>query len=673
MKVVMRKLCFVFLLLSSLGSYAQMKDSIENLLRQPLHDTTRVKALNQLGYIYLNIDSSTAVKYLTEALTISQNTNYHRGKATALKNFGVVQEYSGEYKKALTYYQDALDIFTELKDAEGMADAYNNFGVIYYLQGIYDKALYYYLEAEKVYPKSFNSEFYSNILNNIGLIYDKQKQYDNAIKYYRDALKIRLKLGNKSKISSCYNNIGLLFQGTQQLDSALYYHQKAMLLREEVGDLKAHGASLNNIADIFLQQGKLDEALNAFNLALRLKQESGDKRGQSFSNLGIAETFNRMKKYDAAIEAGEKAIDIARALDLREHLVNILSTLSEAHEALGHYVLSNKLLREALLYKDSIYQQEQLLNIAEMAVRFDLAKSEFEKKELKKDVELKSEQLADSNSILKRQSVIIVIVSAALLGLIFLLLTLRKTIRERDCINRELQKSTQNLNELNKIKDQLFSIISHDYRGPLTSVKSTLTLFNEGMLNSEDKKTIVKTVQNEIDHTLNFLDNMLIWANTQFKGIEVNKTYFAITDTIQNTVNLMLPQADHKNIILKTGNSEQLQVFADKDMTTLILRNLLSNAVKFCTNNNTIEVYCIKNNNMAEIHVKDNGPGITKEKQKVLFRFDKAQSTYGTANEKGVGLGLSLCKDFVGRNGGTIDVESDENKGADFYFTLPLA
>ena len=76
---------------------------------------------------------------------------------------------------------------------------------------------------------------------------------------------------------------------------------------------------------------------------------------------------------------------------------------------------------------------------------------------------------------------------------------------------------------------------------------------------------------------------------------------------------------------------------------------------------------------MAEIHVKDNGPGISKEKQKTLFRFEKAQSTYGSANEKGVGLGLSLCNDFVQRNGGTIHVESDDNKGADFYFTLPLA
>lgn len=673
MKVVMRKLWFVFLLLSSSGSYAQMKDSIENLLRQPLHDTTRVKALNQLGYIYLNIDSTTAVKHLSEALSTAKKINFKWGIATALKNFGVVQEYAGDYKKAVQYYTEALNIFTGINDAEGMADAYNNFGVIYYLQGIYDRSLYYYQEAEKVYPKSLNSDFYGNILNNIGLIYDKQKQYDNALLYYRDALKIRLASGNKSRISSSYNNIGLLYQGTKELDSALYYHQKAMEIRKEIGDLKAHGASLNNIADIYLQQGKLNNALSAFNSALQLKEQSGDKRGESFSYLGIAETYNRMKNYNAAIKAGNKALDIARALDLREHLVNILTTVSEAQEALGHFNVSNALLREALVFKDSIYQQEQLLNIAEMAVRFDLAKSELEKQELEKNVELKEEQLADSNSILKRQTVIIIIVSAALLALIFLLITLRKTIKERDRINRELQKSTQNLNELNKIKDKLFSIISHDYRGPLTSVKSTLTLFNEGMLNSEDKKTIVNTVQNEIDHTLNFLDNMLIWANTQFKGIEVNKTCFAITDTIQNTVNLMLPQADHKNIILKTGNSEQLQVFADKDMTTLILRNLLSNAVKFCTNNNTIEVYCIKNNNMAEIHVKDNGPGITKEKQKVLFRFDKAQSTYGTANEKGVGLGLSLCKDFVGRNGGTIDVESDENKGADFYFTLPLA
>lgn len=663
---------FLFLWLICARVSAQKTDSLEALLRTPLHDTSRVKVLNQLGYIYLNIDSSTAVTYLTEALTTAEKMNYKKGRATALKNFGVAEEYAGNYRKALTYYEDALTIFKELQDPEGIADANNNFGVIYYLQGIYDKALFYYLEAERVYPKSLNSEFYSNILNNIGLIYDKQKQFDNALRYYHDALKIRLLSGQKLKISSSYNNIGLLYQGLHQLDSALYYHQKAMELRKDAGDLKGHGASLNNMGDIYLQKGNLTDALEAFNQALKLKIQSGDKRGQSFSYLGIAETYNRMKKYSSAIEAGNKALDIGRALDLREHLVNVLSTLSEAYEANGNYSASNKLLREALIYKDSIYEQEQQLNLAEMAVRFDLAKNELEKKELRKDVELKEEQLADSNTILKRQNMVIAGVSTALIGLIALLFMLRKTIRERDRINRELNKSTQNLNELNRIKDKLFSIISHDYRGPLTSVKSTLTLFDEGMLNADDQKMIIKSVKNEIDHTLNFLDNMLIWANSQFKGIEVNKTTFAVTDVIRNTVHLMLPQAEHKKIQIVIGNSEQLNVLADKEMTTLVLRNLLSNGVKFCSEGDMIEVFCSRKSNMAEIHVKDNGPGISKEKHEQLFRFEKAQSTYGTSNEKGVGLGLPLCKDFVERNGGTIELQSEPGKGADFYFTLPM-
>jgi signal transduction histidine kinase len=302
-----------------------------------------------------------------------------------------------------------------------------------------------------------------------------------------------------------------------------------------------------------------------------------------------------------------------------------------------------------------------------------LAKTELEKKELKKDVELKEEQLADSNTILKRQNIVIISVSCALIGVLVLLFMLRKTIHERDRINRELNKSTQNLNELNQIKDKLFSIISHDYRGPLTSVKSTLTLFNDGILSADEQKMIIKNVKNEIDHTLNFLDNMLIWANSQFKGIEVNKSTFVVTDIIRSTVHLMLPQAEHKKINIVIGNSEQLNVLADKEMTTLVLRNLLSNGIKFCSEGNTIEVFCSRKNNMAEIHVKDNGPGIDKEKQEQLFRFEKAQSTYGTGNEKGVGLGLPLCKDFAGRNGGTIELLSEPGKGADFYFTLPIA
>ena len=665
----------LFLLLNcvSLYSRGQNKDSLEFLLKTNLSDTSRIKNLNQLGYIYLNIDSAKAVNYLSDALQMARKTKYKKGIATSLKNYGVLYEYSGEYKIAISFYEDALELFSQIDDKEGMADAHNNFGVIYYLQGIYDKALHSYLEAEKIYPKSVNSEFYSKILNNIGLIYDKQKQFDNALHYYTDALKIRLQTGNKTKISSVYNNIGLLYQGKHQLDSALHYHQLALQLREETGDIKDQGASLNNMADIYLLQGRKKVALTTFNNALQLKEKSGDKRGQSFSLLGIAATYNQMQNYPMAVEAGNKALAIARSLDLREHLVNVLATLSETYEALGNYKVANELIHEALLYKDSIYQEEQLLNMAEMAVSFDLKKSQLEKKELTKDVQLKDVELASSNNAVKKQNIIIFIVSIALLVLISLLFKLRKTIKERDRINLQLKKSSQNLDESNKIKDKLLSIISHDYRGPLASVKSTLGLFEEGLISPEEEKNIVQTVQNEIDHTLNLLDNMLIWANTQLNGIEVNKEAFMLTECIDTTVNLMLPQAEHKGIKIQLGNSDMAKVFADKEMVTLVLRNLISNAIKFSKKSDSISILCIQKEQLAEVHVKDTGIGMSAEKREELFKFENAQSTYGTNNEKGVGLGLSLCKDFIHKNGGGLYLSSEEGKGSDFYFTLPLA
>jgi two-component system sensor histidine kinase/response regulator len=233
--------------------------------------------------------------------------------------------------------------------------------------------------------------------------------------------------------------------------------------------------------------------------------------------------------------------------------------------------------------------------------------------------------------------------------------------------------SSQNLDESNKVKDKLFSIISHDYRGPLASVKSTLGLFEQGLISSEEEKNIVQTVQNEIDHTLNLLDNMLFWANTQLNGIEVNKEPFLLTECIDTTVKLMLPQAQHKDIILQIDNSDMAKVSADKEMVTLVLRNLISNAIKFSKKSDTISIFCIQKDDLAEVHVKDSGIGMSADKKEQLFKFENVQSTYGTNNEKGIGLGLSLCKDFIDRNGGTLYLTSEEGKGSDFYFTLPLA
>jgi signal transduction histidine kinase/Flp pilus assembly protein TadD len=635
------------------------KDSLELLLKKStLADTSKVLVLNQLGTIFLQMDSTKAVTCLNEAIKLSSAIRFKRGIAITTKNYGILYEYAGNYKKALEFYETALNLFKDIEDIIGVAESYNNFGIIYYLQGIYDKALYNYLKAEKMLQKKSDPAFLSSILNNIGLIYEKQMQYDKALDYLKKGLKIREENGLYSKLGASYSNIGMVYQAIGQYILALDYHRKAKENRGKYDDLKGLAATLTNIGDIYLQQKKASLALPNFQKAFEIKTRVGDKRGQSYALLGIAEAYFQLGNYIECIRYAEKSLSIATQLNLKAHLVEIYIVLANVNEKLHNEKTAINHLQKAISFKDSIYQEKQRENIAELAVRFELEKTQQEKHLMEAAMFNKEKELSKASNIVKLQLIIVSVISIALLVTLVLLYKLRKTVKER--------------NKLNRVKDYLISIISHDYRGPLTSVKSSLMLFAFDDISAEEQKYILSVSANEISNTLNFLDNMLIWANAQLKGIKANKTYFILSSVIDANIELLTPQAKYKKISITTEGNANIEVFADRDMINIILRNLISNSIKFSNENGKIKIVTTFSEQKAVVHIIDEGVGIRKERIPLLFKFDEATPTYGTGNEKGIGLGLSLCKDFIEQNDGEIGVSSEFGSGSDFFITIPL-
>jgi two-component system sensor histidine kinase/response regulator len=171
--------------------------------------------------------------------------------------------------------------------------------------------------------------------------------------------------------------------------------------------------------------------------------------------------------------------------------------------------------------------------------------------------------------------------------------------------------------------------------------------------------------------TFKLLENLLEWAKSQQGNFSYNPETIELRELLEEECNLLSDTARRKNIELKCFSEVEISVYADRNMLRTVLRNLISNAVKFTHRNGTIEVRAFADNIKAEISVLDDGIGMTKETIKKLFRIDFNLSTRGTENEKGTGLGLFLCKEFVEKNGGTIWVESEPGKGSEFKFVLP--
>ncbi len=248
--------------------------------------------------------------------------------------------------------------------------------------------------------------------------------------------------------------------------------------------------------------------------------------------------------------------------------------------------------------------------------------------------------------------------------------TLQFEVTKRKNYLDELTNKSHELEELNKLKDKLLSIISHDFRSPLNSLQGTLNLMLRGSISEGDFKTLANSLVDKLDHTSNLLDNLLNWAKSQMQGMKVYPKFVDLQSVADDCTHLLSPIAEKKLVHIENNINNNQKVYADNEMVKLVLRNLLSNAIKFSHSRGSIFMDSLAENGHVIISVKDQGLGISNENQSKIFHYDNV-STYGTSNEKGMGIGLLLCKDFIERNGGSIWFESELEKGSTFYFTLP--
>lgn len=236
----------------------------------------------------------------------------------------------------------------------------------------------------------------------------------------------------------------------------------------------------------------------------------------------------------------------------------------------------------------------------------------------------------------------------------------------------EIQIQSAKLEELNQFKDKLFSIIAHDIRSPITSLVSTLNSVKDQALTIQDLYESLPDLTKNTSNILELIDSLFGWARTQLGGAKVYPRIFHLDTIVDNEIDFFSTRAKEKKISLSKSNSSEINVFADKDMISLVIRNLISNAVKFCRSGNKIEISVRNLNDMVEVEVSDTGKGIPNEMLEKLFTTGVV-STEGTSGEIGTGLGLMLSKEFVEKNGGTLTVKSEVEKGSQFYFTIPIS
>ena len=356
-----------------------------------------------------------------------------------------------------------------------------------------------------------------------------------------------------------------------------------------------------------------------------------------------------------------------RLSDVNAESAELLAELEIRNQSLGEL---NRKLAEANASSVNMMVEIEEKNEILANTNKELARANAHAAELMAIIEIKDENISELNKSLSganaRSADLVADLELRMVEIKELNSQLTKEIEERERIEEDLRES-------NATKDRFFSIIAHDLRNPFISIGNFVTLMTKhsAVLSKTEIITISKELKESTDKTQDLLENLLQWAKSQRGTIQFKPEVIELSEISEDITSLVENMAQMKSIVVESHIQKNTLAFADWHMTSTILRNLVSNAIKFTPENGKVSVSAMQKEGCVQVRVSDTGIGMKQEVIDKLFAIDQKVVTTGTANEKGTGLGLILCKELVEKNGGSINVISEVGKGSTFSFTLP--
>jgi signal transduction histidine kinase len=595
---------------------------------------------------------------------------------------------TGLYQKAQKEFLTGLKYAESTHDTNKIAGIYNNLGnVAEYLNNL-EKAQYYMNKAITIAEKTRDTLVMASSMRNLALVVKKSGDSALANRYLRSSLALFSKIHNASWIAKIYTDFGINYRYTDP-DSALYYYKKAIEIYQSLGKEGTILITRFNMANLLKDKGNYREAEKLFLQIYKTTVRENNLIGQAYSSFSLSDVYRKMKDYQKAGFFIQRAKELGIQWNQPEFMISVYSGMIEINKAQGKYKEAVASYERHDYLKDSLSNAENKSRILELQNQFDSEKKEFEIKELKQQTAIQQDKLRDRFVLIIGLLVILALISLSLGVILFFYRKsananqklsvqseeLKKEIGKREKIQQHLAESEQQLLKLNAAKDKFFSLIAHDLKNPFTTIFGYSELLATDLLefDQQEIRQFLENISNASKQAYMLLENLLIWAQTQNRTIEFKPEVIDLQAQVNSTIALVETQARTKNISVSSTIKEPQPVFADTNLVGSILRNLLSNAIKFTPQEGMIEVSTTTAGKFTEISVKDTGVGIEKEHLVNIFNLENKRRTMGTDKEKGSGLGLTLCKEFVAMQGGQIWVESEPGKGTTFTFSVPAA
>lgn len=668
------------LCLAGTESFAQKYDN-DSLQQLALNGTEKEKllALQLLAELNRNNNPQQSLTYLNQAVEKAKVLGDQYALAGCLQLSASIENRNGNFQRAKELYLESLNQHINTNNRKGQADVTVALSGIYFMQGNLPLAADGYLRGLRYYEEINNKAGMVNTLSALGNIYARQNNFSKSIEYNLRALSLYEESSDKFRALVGYDNIGNIYLRQNNPIKAKEYFTKSLVLYGEMKNNTGIASTLLQLGTIEQAGDKHDQALQLFQRSLAISKKLKSQPLVVSALNAMGKSYTALRLYPKAIECFRKAIALAKESDMKieleesyQGLASVYKLTKEKEKATTFSTLSKEL-------KDSIYNDSSLKKLTDQLLVY-----ESEKKNQQIELLNKEQQIRESELTREREIRNLFTIASSIMGLLFIVLvvftvqnrrfakSLQKQQAELLEKNANILEQKEKLDQLNTVKDRFFSIISHDLRNNLTTMKLYFDLISNKDYEPQDNSEISKQIAGSVENTIDLLENLLVWASTQIKGVPIHIQKLNVHTLAQENINLLSGTAHHKNITLQNMVSEDALAYGDIDMINLVLRNLITNAIKFTGDNGLIMLSSYNNDTHRIVAVRDNGIGISADNIGKLFNQHLHPTTKGTANEKGTGLGLILCKDFISRNGGEIWVESSKNEGTTFYFSLPL-
>jgi signal transduction histidine kinase len=679
----------MMMLLSVSISFSQTEEIDKLAIDLAFQDKDSLKietSLKLIKALYNTNDYERALEYIIKSEKLSNTLNYKKGIAEIAYYKSLIYAQKGDYINAVSGYNKSKALFSALEDTLSVAKVNNSIGLIEIQRGNYNKGLEFSLKAINELEKR-------NLITDLNLAYSSlAKAYYNinlsekAIEFYSKALDVQLKLDDTKGINESHSKLAELYSDKKEHRKAIEYYEKVLESSASNND-SVRGQVYPKLGGEYLKFNDFDRATRYLVQGYNINTRTKNKAGLMLALNNLGDLNLRQGRLNIAekqlIDAGEIAKTLKNKTELLRHY-KLMKTLDSTRKRFDrafiwqreYYELNNSLKNSEIKRAQQIINQTPVSagistsKVSQPAVSTTVSKiTPSEKASLNKKL--------DKYKLILYALVAALIVVSALLVLVYLKrnsnIKYTQDLEEKNIKiqlqNEAFEEQTKHLENVNNVKDKLFSIVSHDLKDSLSSINGFIDLLKDGSLSREEFDNLIPELSENANNASLLLFNLLNWSKSQMQSLEPKPSLFDIQEVFESKIKLIEQRMENKGIAL-VDHSLRDFAYADRSMFEIVVQNLLANALKFCKSGDTITVSNHISNGSCIVSIADTGIGISKENISKLFN-NSSFTTMGTDNEKGTGLGLSICKELVELNHGKIWVESTQGVGSTFYVQLP--